>query len=209
MKIGIIGTGKMGSTLGRLWVKAGHTVMFGSRSAHKAHVLAESIGGAASGGLVREAGLFGEVVLLAVPWTAAYEAVRAVGPMGGKTVIDCTNPYLPDATDMSTAVARNSAAEQIAGWIPSANVIKAFNTVHWQHLAAPRFGGLSESLFLCGDDKAAKAVVSRLGSELGLDPIDVGPLEAAHALEAMGYLWTQLAFKAGFGTDVALKLVRR
>jgi predicted dinucleotide-binding enzyme len=209
MKIGVFGTGKMGGGLGRRWADAGHKVFFGSRHPAQAQQLAESIGKNALAGTISEAADFGEVMLVAVPWYAVYEVLLAAGPMGGKTIIDCTNPYLPGEVDPGTAADGNSGAEQIQHWLPGANVVKAFNGIHYQHLANPRFDGQPETLFLCGDDIGAKGIVVRLGWELGFEPVDVGPLSAAHALEALGYLWTQLAYNAGQGSNIAFKLIKR
>src|SRR5450432_2224386 len=92
MNIGIIGTGNMGSALGRLWASKGHAVFFGSRDPDKALVLGHSIGIMSSGGTIAQAAKFGSVVLLAVGWEAVPSALKAAGSLSGKIVIDCTNP---------------------------------------------------------------------------------------------------------------------
>lgn len=209
MKIGIIGTGKMGSSLGRRWAQAGHSICFGSRNPSHAQPLVDAIGKSARVGTIAEAGDFGEVVVLAVPWFAVYESVRMMGPLGNRVLVDCTNPYLPGEVDPAIAAHGSSGAEKIARWLSSTTVVKAFNTIYWQHIIQPEFTGGKEVLFMCSDDISAKGVVARLGRDIGFEPMDAGPLSVAHALEAMGYLWTQLAFHSGQGPNFAFTLLRR
>jgi len=92
MNIGIIGTGNMGSGLGKLWARSGHQIMFSSREPEKAKALVNSMGPNASAGTVAEAVQFGEAVLLAVPWASIEDAIKEAGPLDGKILIDCTNP---------------------------------------------------------------------------------------------------------------------
>ena len=131
MRIGIIGVGKMGSRLGRLWAARGHLVMYGSRDPDRARTEAASAGFASNpiqGGSYEETAAFGDVVVIGVPWTRAIETVRGLGALSGKTVLDMTNPV---AADMTVAIGHTtSAAEEIARVIPAAHVVKAFNSIH-------------------------------------------------------------------------------
>ncbi len=208
MKIGIIGTGKMGSHLAQRWVEKGHQIMFGSRTPEKAATLAKQFSGKATGGSSMAAAKFGEVVVLAVPWHAAEETVTALGSLKGKTLIDITNPLLPEMAGPDTEIG-TSAAEQIAEWAEGANVVKAFNTIYFVNLDNPVFGGKAASLFFCGDDETAKAHARQLGKDTGLAPVDCGPLWMARHLESLGFIWIYLAFKQGKGTDFVINMQRR
>ena len=209
IKIGTIGTGRMAGNLGKLWAATGHQIFFGSRDPQKAKSLAGSIGSNADGGTPAEAIAFGEVILLAVPWTAAEETLKALGPFEGKILIDMTNPVKPSEAGMQLALdSATSAAEQIAGWASDARVVKAFNTIYFENLEKPQFGAEQASSFFCGDDDQAKAVVAQLSRDIGFDPVDSGPLTNARLLEPLAVLWMQLAF-GGNETDIAFKLLRR
>lgn len=206
MKIAVIGTGNIGGTLGRRWA-ARHDVVFGSRRAPGTdpeldRLLAESGGRADS---VGGAAAAAEVVVLATPWGAALAAVAAAGDLAGKVLVDCTNPVGPG---LSHALARGSAAEAIAAAARGARVVKAFNCAGWEVFAEPRFGAEAASLFLCGDDPAAKASVAALAAELGLEPVDCGALAQARRLEELALLWISLAV-GGAGRAHAFRLLRR
>lgn len=204
MRLGIIGAGKLGGTLGRLWESQGHDVRFGVRDKKKE----------AGGGLptertvsIAEAGAFGDVIVLATPWGGTPDAVRASGDLKGKTVIDCTNPVLPDFSALAVGLT-TSAAEEIAKLIPAAHVVKCFNTLGASNLANPEFGSERASMFFCGDDESAKLTVSELGKQLGFDMVDAGPLSQARTLEPMALLWITMAFKYGGSARSAFRLLR-
>lgn len=209
MKIGVIGTGHMGSGLGRLWAMKGHEVVFGSRTPSRGKTLAESVGHGARGGAVGTAAAFGEAVLLAVPWRAVRESLGAAGSLEGKILVDCTNPLTPDYMTLLVGHS-DSGAEQIARWATGARVVKAFNHIYAPIIHSnPRFGTLNATVFLCGDDVAAKETVSGLAGEIGFEPVDAGPLQNARYLEPVAELMVQLAYGLGYGTDQALKLICR
>lgn len=208
MNIGIIGTGNMGGGLGKNWAAKGHRVKFGSRDPQKARPLVESAGPNASVGSISEAATFGEVVLLATPWSATTEALKTAGSLSGKVLIDCTNPLAPDF--MSLAVGHTtSGAEEVARWAPGARVVKAFNTVFASVVrAAPQLPPPKPTIFCCGDDAAAKKTVAQLAGEIGFEPVDAGPLRNARYVEPTAQLLIQLGYGLGMGTDMYLKLVR-
>jgi predicted dinucleotide-binding enzyme len=203
MRIGILGTGRMGSTLGRLWVQVGHQVCFGSRTPQKAQLLAESIGPTSTGGSYADAAAFGDVVLLATRWAGVPEALQAAGALTDKVLIDCTLPIVnrEKAIDGNT-----SGAEEIAHLAPGAKVVKAFNTIHYEHFGAARFE-TPITAFYCGDDPAAKAITAELAADLGVEPMDAGPLFLAGFLEDMGLLYIYLSFAQGYGPTIAFKLL--
>ena len=206
MKIGVIGTGHMGSTLGRLWAEKDHQVFFGSRQPQKAQALAGQVGHGAQGGSVRQAVEFGEVLLLGVPWKAAQEIIQSMGNMDGKVLIEIINGVEEKGPALGHTT---SIAEQIAAWAPGARVVNAFNSVHYETLLDPMINGQSATLFYCGDDPAAKATLAQLGAELGLEPVDCGPLWMARQLEPLAFLWIYLAYTAGQGPQTAFKWLKR
>ena len=206
MHIGIIGTGNIGSTLGRGW-SARHSVAFGTRKPEDAEVRAvvAAAGVTARAASVREAAAFGDVVVLATPWAAALDVVRSAGDLRGKVVVDCTNPVGPG---LRHGLPSGSAAEAIAAEAKGARVVKAFNTAGFEVFADPRYGTEAASLFLCGDDAAAKDTVAGLARELGMEPVDCGPLAQARRLEELALLWISLAVQ-GQGRAHAFRLLRR
>lgn len=210
MKIGIIGSGNVGSALGKIWAGNDNEIMFSSRHPEKLKSLAESIGKNVCYGLPAEAAKYGEVVVLSVPWTQALDALESAGSLKGKVLIDCTNPLKPDMSGLAVGHT-TSAAEEVAKAAPGARVVKAFNTTFATVMHSPSrtFGSQRATGFYCGDDSSAKATVSELIKETGLDPLDVGPLMCARYLEPLAMLAMQIAFVQGLGTEMALGLLRR
>ena len=200
MKIGIIGAGSVGGQLGKLWAAQGHRVMFGVRDPRKDTVRALVADEHIQVGSLADAVAFGELVVLAVPWPAAAEVIASAGDWSGKIVIDATNRFGPNGDA--------SAAEDVAKLAAGASVVKAFNTIGAEHLADPTFGDTRATMFICGDDAAAKSVVATLAGELGFETVDAGPLGNAALLESLARLWVYLARNVT-GRDVAFKLLRR
>ncbi|MHA2390593.1 MAG: NADPH-dependent F420 reductase [Promethearchaeota archaeon] len=208
MKIGIIGTGNMGQGLGKIWATKSHAIMFGSRDPVNVLKLANSLGQNVSGGTYTDAAQYGDVVVLAVPWSSAKESIEAAGDLKGKILIDCTNAVAPHLGGLLVGHT-TSAAEQIADWAEGAKVVKAFHTLGSENLNKLEFGTHKASTFICGDDLEAKSIVKQLGLDLGYDVIDVGPLKNARLTEPLAMLWIELAYKQGMGTDIAFKLLTR
>lgn len=210
MKIGIIGSGNVGSALGRIWAGKGHEVMFSSRHLEKTRALAQSVGNNASSGLPAEAAKFGDIVVLAVPWSQAENALRSAGSLDGKVLIDCTNPLKPDYSGLAIGLT-TSAAEEDAKVARGARVVKAFNTTFASLMASESrlFGEMSPTGFYCGGDAKAKAVVSDLIRDTGLEPVDAGPLEMSRCLEPLAFLMMDLGFNQKMGTNIALRLLKR
>jgi predicted dinucleotide-binding enzyme len=210
LNIGIIGPGKMGSGLGRVWAEKGHHIIFSfSRSHDKLNALAGSVENA-SAGTPAEAAEASEVILLSVGWAVVKDALKAAGAMEGKILIDCTNPLNADASDLVIGHT-TSAAEEIAGLVPGAKVVKAFNTAFAEvyHSASRLFGSRRPTMFYCGDDRSAKTVVAKLINEVGFSPIDAGPLKCARYLEPLAVLMIRLGYGQGMGTEIALNLIHR
>lgn len=204
MRLGIIGAGKVGGTLGRLFESQGHDVRFGVRDPDQ-----QAAGGLPRNrsGSVADAASFGDVIVLAIPWGAVKDALAATGPLAGKTVIDCINPLLPDLSGLALGTT-TSAGEEIAKLLPQARVVKCFNTLGQANFAHPLFGDQRASMLFAGDDAGAKLIVAELGNQLGFDMVDAGPLSQSRWLEAMAILWITMAYKYGGSQRSAFKLLR-
>ncbi len=208
MKIGILGTGRIAKQLGQRWAETGYHLYFGSRTPQKAQELAISISQSARGGSYEEAAAYGDIILLAFPWSAAKDILTQCGNPEGKTVIDCINPLGDDWKSLSFGFT-SSAAEEIAKLLPSAHVVKAFNTISDKVIKnGPQFNAQPSTAFYCGDDEDAKKQVAKLISDIGFEPIDCGELKNARYLEPMACLFINIACQ-GLGSDIAFKLLQR
>jgi len=181
--ISIIGTGNMARTFAERALAGGNMVELVGRDQTKVKALAESLGGATVG--AAGAAPAGDIVILAVPYASAAAVVGEFGDaLRGKVIVDITNPVNPDMTGFVTPDG-SSGAQEIAKAAPvGAHVVKAFNTLFANVLAA----GRPVDVYVAGDDEQAKARVSTFVESLGLRPLDAGPLPMARALENAGLL---------------------
>jgi len=208
MDIGIIGAGNVGSALARRLTEVGHQVTISASSPESPRLAeATTATGVTAGDSSQAASA--ELVVLAVPYTEI--AGTLTGPvadaLAGTTLVDVTNPFGPD--HMSLLVGQDtSAAEQVAGMVPAAHVVKAFNTVLAPNHARPVLGGVRQSVPVAGDDLAAKKTVQELGTQLGFDTVDAGPLSSARYLEPVAALLVQVAYGGGAGPTVGFALAR-
>ncbi|WP_219520071.1 NADPH-dependent F420 reductase [Nonomuraea ceibae] len=189
MKISIIGEGNVGSALARRLATAGHTVTT-ANSSTPADQVATQVAGA-------------DVTVLAVPFPAVAQLdAKVKTALRDKVVIDVTNPLAADFMSL-TIGHTTSAGEQVAATLPGARVVKAFNTVFAASLD-------TADLFLpvASDDEAAKKTVLELGTQLGLDAVDAGPLANARYLEPAVQLLIQLAYGQGMGASIGFTLTR-
>jgi len=205
LRIAVFGAGNVGGTLGGIWLSKGHQVAFGVPDPEKSR---RNIAAGAKVTTNEEAALDADVVVLSVPWPAAHEAIRNAGKLDGKVLIDCTNPLAADLKGLVLGVT-TSAGEMVATWAPTARVVKAFNTIGAANYGNAQFGSQRADGFYCGDNLEAKKVARRLIEEVGLDPVDVGPLTNSRLLEPIAMLWIDLAINQGQGTDHGFKLLRR
>ena len=190
MKIAVIGAGEMGSALARALAAAGHTVVIGSRTAGRAHAIAQSIAGT-SGTDNIEAAARSEIVVLTVPWQAVRQIVPTL-PLDGKILIDATNPYLDDSFGGREAIwsvreefpAGESGASAVQRLAPGARVVKAFNHI-WAVTAQRGFGEIRPAVLVCGGTPSARRVVMDLAVAIGYEPHDAGGLEQARWVEAL------------------------
>jgi len=181
--ISIIGTGGMAAAIGGLAARAGHTVEVMSRDAAKARGLAEKVGAGATTGTFGAAPA-GEIVILAVPYSAVLDVVKQYGEeLAGKVLVDITNPVASDHTSFVTPGDSFGAQEIAKAALADAKVVKAFNTQFPHVLAAGPAKGHPLDVFIAGDDAQAKAYVSAFVESLGLRPMDTGPLPMARTLE--------------------------
>jgi predicted dinucleotide-binding enzyme len=219
MKIAILGSGNIGSGLGGLFAKEGHEVMFSfSRDPQKIQQVVAEAGPNARSGTPEQAARFGDIVVLAVGWGAVKEALQAAGSLDGKTLVSCVNPLTSDFSGLVVGTT-TSGAEEIAKLVPGAHVVEAFLNVFAGilHSGTMMFGTDVPSVFYCGDDAAAKSAVRRLIIEIGLEPVDSGPLKNARFVEPTAMLMLQLGAFLGMAkewkprefTDLAVKLLRR
>jgi 8-hydroxy-5-deazaflavin:NADPH oxidoreductase len=209
MNIGIIGTGNMGSGLGKIWAKNGHELMFSySRDVTKLEKIASSIGSNASVGTPAEAVKFANVIVLAVPYGAVTDALATAGSIDGKILFSIVNALLPDMSGMAVGTT-TSAAEEIAKLAPGARVVEAL-PVFAEVLNSPSrsFGEQLATVFYTGDDAEAKQVVADLLREIDVDPIDAGALKNSRYVEPAMMLLIQLAYTQQLGA-VGFKLLRR
>ena len=208
MKIGIIGAGDVGGTLGMRWRQKGHEIMFGirnrqSRNVQKLIELDKNLQFAE----IRETVAFGDVIVFAVPWTSVEETILIAGNLTDKILIDPTNPLTPDLKGL--ALENTSAAETMSNLAKSTKVVKAFNMIGAKTLNNLIYDSQRADLFICGDDSHAKQIVRQLAIDIGFDVIDVGPLVNARLLESLALLWIELAFRQKLGPNIAFKLLRR
>lgn len=201
MKIGILGSGNIGGTLGKKWAQAGHDVVFGVREVNSAKVgaLLEAAGGNASADSVANAAAFGDVILIAIPWSAAGAMVEAhAEALNGKIVMDATNNFGGPVINNVEAISSNA---------PAARVYRAFNSLGWENFETPQIGETQVDLFYCGPDDEARPVVEGLIQEIGLRPIWVGDLDVVQIVDSIGLLWVSLIFGQGMGRHLAFKVL--
>jgi predicted dinucleotide-binding enzyme len=213
VKIGVLGSGEVAKTLAAGFVKHGHEVMLGTRDPSKlAQFVARHAPARAAG--FADAAAFGELVVLAVKGTAAAEAVRMAGErnLAGKPVVDATNP-IADAPP-TEGVLRfftsldESLMERLQKECPGARFVKAFNSVGAANMVDPALPGGPPTMFICGNDEAAKRAVTALLGELGWESADMGKAQAARAIEPLCILWCIPGFLHNQWTH-AFKLLRR
>jgi 8-hydroxy-5-deazaflavin:NADPH oxidoreductase len=209
MKIAIIGAGNVGRALGRAWGSKKHTIAYGVRdvSSEKTRAAVAESGPEAHASSPARVVRGADVVVLAVPWSAAEIALGDAGDLEGKVLVDATNPLSVGATELVVGHT-TSVGEQAARWAQGARVVKAFNTIGAPLMGDPEVGGEPASMLLCGDDPDAKRIVMGLAEELGFEPVDAGPLKRARLLEPLALLWTTLAHAEGLGTGIAFRLLR-
>jgi 8-hydroxy-5-deazaflavin:NADPH oxidoreductase len=207
MRVAVLGTGNIGTALAAGWAGAGHEIVFGTRDPDgpRAQAAMAKVPGATAQ-RHHDAVAGADVVVVATPADAAVEVIQAAGGLAERIVIDATNAVAPE--DGALVVARSMAAT-IATAAPAARVVKAFNTVGFEHMQAPQFGATRPVMLVAGGDADARAVVLQLAGDLSFDAVDAGPLGNAIHLEHLAALWIWLASRGGRGRDIAFALLQR
>jgi NADPH-dependent F420 reductase len=188
--VAMIGTGNVGAALGRRFAENGHTVVYGSRNPAAADVreLVAATGNGAVAVTQAEAAARADIVVLAIPWSAAEDVVRSLPSLAGKIVVDPTNPRVMASDGFADYPIDDSNAERIARLVPGAQVVKAFSTLGAETMLDPSLARGPVTVPLVGDDRAAKERVAVLAREIGLEAVDVGPLRHARIIEGLHYL---------------------
>ena len=177
LKIGIVGSGRIGGTLGGIWVKAGHEVMFSSLDLEHDKALAAKLGPNARAGTPREAAAFGDVLLIAVPYSAMPAVGKDLGNLiKGKVVIDPSNPILARDGDIAKWAREKGAGLASAELLPGARIVRAFNAIGYARMAVAHSEGGRIGMPMASDDAKAVAVASRLVREVGYEPVLIGAL---------------------------------
>ncbi len=208
--IAILGTGDVGSTLGRRWADVGHEIIYGSRTPGSVRVLElVSATGPNTRAMTPAAAVaVGDVVVLAVPYHAIAALLPTLGDLHHKVVIDCTNPLTADLDGLTLGVT-TSAAETIASMLPGARVVKALNTTGVANMKDSTYEEGPLTMLIAGESAMAKKLVAGLIEDLGFEVVDAGPLASARWLEPLAMLWIELAYRQGMGSDIGFKLIRR
>jgi 8-hydroxy-5-deazaflavin:NADPH oxidoreductase len=208
MRIGIIGSGLMGSKLGTIFARAGHDVVFSySRSDKKLQKLADSAGRRAKAGTPAEAASNADAVLLAVHWTRMDDALAQVGRLSGMTVLTCSLPMSKDDSRMVIGVS-TSGAEALAARIPRAHVVSAFSTAPSEALFPVfkrRRRGTPPNLVYCGGNVRAKKTAAALIRDVGFHPVDLGDLSMARYVEPFSLLIAQIAYSGSAGPELTYR----
>lgn len=177
LRIGIVGSGRVGGTLGSVWAKAGHQVMLSSRDIEHDRALAARLGPNASAGTPREAAAFGDVVVVSVPYRALPDVGKALADLiRDKVVIDTCNPFVGRDGEIASWAREKGAGLASAELLPGARIVRAFNAVSAARMGAAhrepgRFG-----MPIAGDDPDAIAVASQLVRDVGYEPVVIGGL---------------------------------
>jgi hypothetical protein len=176
-KIGIVGSGRVGGTLGGVWVKAGHPVMFSSRDIAHDKALAAKLGPNARAGTPREATAFGEVLMISVPYRALPEVGKDLGDLiKGKVVIDTCNPFASRDGEIATWAQKKGVGLASVELLPGARLVRAFNAIGYTRMGTAHEQPGRIGMPIAGDDADAIAVASRLIRDIGYEPVLVGGL---------------------------------
>jgi len=203
MHIGILGSGGVGQALGLGFAELGHVVKIGSRDPanEKLKAWQAKAGKRASTGSFAETAKFADVAVLATQWSGTENALKLaeVGNLSGKILMDVTNPLVV-AENQPPRLAlghTDSGGEQVQRWLPQSKVVKAFNSVGHAHMVNPKFPGGPPDMFICGNDAAAKQVVTGFCTDFGWSVVDAGGIEGARLLEPLCILWVVHGIRTG------------
>jgi len=205
MKIAIIGTGNVGTALGKRWLAAGHEVCFGVRnpqSDKSSKALAEIPGAILLS--IEEAAAASNVIVVTIPAAAVTDVVPSLGEITSKTIIDATNAI------GKKPVPYNTAFEAIKKMTGATQVVKCFNSTGFENMQQPVYHGTGIDMFAAGDSVAAKEVATQLAKDGGFENCyNFGGDDKVELLESFALSWINLAIMQGYGRDIAFKVIRR
>ena len=208
MKIAIIGAGNVGSALARGLKGKGHSVVVGTRSPDEAAAKALAQETRAQIAEPADAASTADMVILALPWSTAEQAVKHLGPMEGKVVVDCMNPLgMVDGALGLTVGHNRSGGEMVQDWLPEARVVKTLNQVGAEIMADNAAMPHRPVMFMAADDADAKRPVATLLEDLGFEALDAGDLTKARLLEPLAMVWINQALFRGKGRQWAFAAV--
>jgi len=197
MKIGIVGSGDVAQSLGEGFIKAGHTVMLGTRDVHKKELSAWNKKSDKKRfiGSTTDAASYGQIVILAIAWHAAEDIFAQIRPeVSGKVVIDVTNPLVfEEGSPPSLSVGHTmSAGEIVQSNLPDSHVVKTLNIVNHKNMAFPKYHEGMPIMFVCGNNHSAKLATRDLLLDIGWeDMLDIGTIEKSRLLEPLCLLWIE------------------
>jgi 8-hydroxy-5-deazaflavin:NADPH oxidoreductase len=205
MKLGILGSGLMGTALGLAWAQAGHQIIFSySRDPGKLQQLAQQAGNGSQATSVKEAGAQSDAVLVAVPWHRLDEVLDQAGSLRSKTLLTCMLPMTDDDSDL--ALGLNTSGAEVLAQRTGAHVVSTFNTVWSDVITVRQSDNTPRSMLYVGDDSEAKAVASGLIHDAGFEPLDAGELRNARLLELFGLLMGRLGF--AYNPQIAYRIIQ-
>ena len=210
-RFGILGSGDVGQVLAKGLAAAGYEVRIGSRTRGKLAAFSKKSGIPA--GTFKDAAAWAEALVLSVKGTAALEAIELAGPqnLDGKLVIDTTDPITDDKPEDGVlrlfTGPNESLMERLQTAHPKARFVKAFNSVGADLMVHPALNGGPPTMFYCGNDAAAKAIVGKILEQLGWEGADMGSAAAARAIEPLAVLWCIPGFRED-DWDHAFRLLR-
>jgi 8-hydroxy-5-deazaflavin:NADPH oxidoreductase len=208
MSIAIIGAGNVGMALGKALTARGEHVFFGVPDPAKYSEAVRRLGPSVRLGTTDEAIDSADIVILAVPYSAAVEIARSRDEWRNRILVDATNPLVAGLAGLSLGTT-TSGAECIARAAAGARVVKAFNTTGAENMADSHYANGQVFMPVCTDDAEARERVIALATLIGFDAADLGDLSAARYLEPLAMTWIHMAFRMGYGRNFAFSIMRR
>jgi 8-hydroxy-5-deazaflavin:NADPH oxidoreductase len=187
MRIAVIGMGNVGSALGKRWAEVGRQVTFCVRDPNDARKRFEAGKAKAGLGQLGDAAK-AETVLLAVPWSAAHDPLKAAGDLSGKVLLERLNLVTPEL--MHLMIGHSTSAEEVVARLaPQARAVKVFNTNDTKNMTDPDYGGHKVTMLYAGDDEGANRVAAVLAEQIRFEPVYLRPLKEARLLEPLAMAW--------------------
>ena len=210
-KLGIIGSGTVGQQLGLGFLKLGYEVKLGTRDPEKLKDWLKKAGNNASVGSLKDAASFGEIIIICTMWSGTENAINLAGKENfkNKILIDVTNPLVFENEVPKLALGYpDSAGATIQKWLSDSKVVKAFNIVTANYMTNPKLEEGKPDMFIVGNDKESKKIVSEIITKLGWSVHDLGEIEQAYLLEALAMIWIRYGFLNNHWTH-AFKLLKK